>query len=109
MTLEMKRGDLEPDLVLTAADAANVADLSGVVSWRILGKFRGQLVVDGPPDTVVVSADKHSATLTRAWQSGETAFVGQMFVEVEAMWPGNRPQTFPAEDYEVVRFTDDLG
>lgn len=109
MTLEMKRGDLEPDLVLTATDAANVADLSGVMSWRVLGKFRGQLVVDGPPDAVVVSTDKHSATLTRAWQTGETAFVGEMHIEVEAMWPGGRPQTFPAEDYEAVRFNADLG
>jgi hypothetical protein len=110
MSMTMKRGDLEPALVLTVEDVAGVADLRNVVSWRILGKQRGLLVVDGAPDLAVVDAINESkAVLTRAWQGTETVVVGDMYIEVEAMWPGSRRQTFPASSYEMVRIVADLG
>lgn len=108
--MDMKRGDLEPALVLTVEDADGLADLDLVLSWRILGKLRGVLVVDDAPDTVEVDPLNDAlATLTRAWVAGETDTVGDMQVEVEATWPGDRKQTFPSVGYSVVRFSADLG
>ncbi|MFF4600539.1 hypothetical protein [Amycolatopsis sp. NPDC001319] len=109
-SMQMKQHDLEPALVLIAEDAAGEADLSQVVSWRILGKLAGELVVDGPPDSAVVDPTNPSrVTLTRAWETGETSALGEMRIEAEAMWPGARPQTFPPASYEIVRFYADLG
>ncbi|WP_033288239.1 hypothetical protein [Amycolatopsis jejuensis] len=108
--MEIKRHDLEPALVMDVADAAGVADLRQVVAWRVLGELHGQLVVDGAPDTVVIDpATPWKAVLTRRWQAGETAETGDVRVEVEAMWPGSRPQTFPPSSYETVRIKADLG
>jgi hypothetical protein len=110
MTLEMKRDDLEPDLVLTVEDAAGVANLNQVTAWRIIAKQHGVIVVDGAPTTVTVDpGNTAKATITRAWETGETAVVGDMQVEVEAMWPSARPQTFPAAGYGIVRIRADLG
>lgn len=109
MTMEIKQHDLKPDLVITVFDGAQLADLTGVASWRILGKLRGMLVVDSAPTSVVVDPLKWKATLTRAWVSGDTATTGDMKIEVEAMWPGGKPQTFPASSTETVRINPDLG
>lgn len=109
-SMQMKQHDLEPALVLVAEDAAGTADFNQVVSWRILGKLAGALVVDSAPDTTVVDpSNPAKVTLTRAWQLGETAALGDMRIEAEAMWPGDRPQTFPSASYEIVRFYADLG
>lgn len=110
MTMDMKTGDLEPALTVIVEDGAGVTDFNDVVSWKILGKQNSVLIVNATPDTVTVDQSNQSkATLTRAWQAGETASAGVMQIEVEAMWPGNRPQTFPAESFEFVRFHPDLG
>lgn len=109
MTLEMKTRDLEPDLVLVVEDLAGVADLTQVVSWRIIGRLNGVVVVNGAPGSAVVDPDNHSrATLTRAWVSGDTDTAGDMLIEAEATWPGTRPQTFPPVSYAKVRFSPDL-
>lgn len=108
--MQMKRGDLEPALVLTVEDAAGLANLGDVVSWRVIGKLNGLVVVDGAPDTAVVEGGNSSkAVLTREWQGIETGETGDMLIEVEAMWPGARPQTFPGFSYEKVTITNDLG
>jgi hypothetical protein len=110
VSMDMKRGDLEPGLVLTVEDAAGDADLTQVESWRILGKLRGELVVDDAPDTVTPEpGNTAKTTLARAWVTGETDDVGDMQIEAEATWPGGRRQTFPADGYEVVRIRADLG
>jgi hypothetical protein len=109
MILDMTAHDLEPDLVLTVADSAGVADLNQVVSWRVLGTMLGTLVVDAVPDSVVVAADGHSAVLTYNWRAGDTALPGSMSVCAEAVWPGGRPQTFPAAGSVTVRFSPDAG
>jgi len=109
MTMEIKQHDLKPDLIITVFDGAQLADLTGVVSWRILGQLRGVLVLDAAPTSVVVDPLKWKAVLTRAWVSPETAVTGDMRIEVEAMWPGGKPQTFPASSTETVRINADLG
>lgn len=109
-TMQMKVHDLEPALVLVVEDVDRKANLNGVASWRIIGKLRGVVVVDGAPGSVVVDpVDTWKATLTRAWVAGETDTAGDIRIEAEAMWPVNRPQTFPSASSETVRINPDLG
>ncbi len=111
MTMQIKQHDLAPALQLTVEDVAGIANLNGVSSWRIIGKLRGVVVVDGAPDTVVVdSVNTAKAVLTRAWHAGETDNAGDMHIEAEATWPGTppRPQTFPSASTETVRINPDL-
>jgi hypothetical protein len=109
MTLQMKTRDLEPDLVLVVEDLAGVADLTQVVSWRIIGRLNGVVVVDSAPDSAVVDpANRSRMTLTRAWVAGDTDTAGEMLIEAEGLWPGSRPQTFPPVSYAKVRFSPDL-
>lgn len=109
MILDMTANDLEPDLVLTVGDAGGAADFSTVVSWRVIGVLYGVQIVNAAPASVVVAEGGGSAVLTYAWELGDTAAAGDMFVYAEALWPGNRPQTFPASGAVTVRFAPDPG
>ena len=103
---KIKRGDLEPPLVVDVT--GSTGDLNGVGSWRIIGKIGALPVVDAPPDNVVVNSPT-SATLTYEWVAGDTDVVGEMSVEAEAMWPGDRPQTFKPCGFNTVEICQDLG
>ena len=112
MPMTIKQHDLEPPLVLTVADAAGLADLRGVTSWRVIGSLNGVVVVDSvlsSGNVVINPATPATAVLTRAWVAGDTALAGDMRIEVEASWPTGRPPTFPADGTEVVHILHDLG
>jgi len=105
----MKQGDLEPDLVIDITGPG--ADLNDVVTWRVIGRLRGQAALlfdDTAPVVVVDPADATKAAVTHAWVSGQTATIGLILVEVEAAWPGGRKQTFPTNGQASIRITDDL-
>lgn len=107
MTYRIKQHDLEPPLVIDVSGSAG--DLTGVESWKVIGK-RGTTVVftDTSPDHVV-GTPPTSAVITHTWQPGETDVPGVINIEVEATWPGGRPQTFPADSYNIVNVIPDLG
>lgn len=112
MPMTIKRGDLEPPLVLTVSDASGATDLRGVSSWRVIGSLNGVVVVDSLLSSGNVAIDAGTpatAVLTRAWVLGDTATAGELKVEVEASWPTGRPQTFPPDGTEVVTILPDLG
>lgn len=105
----MKQGDLEPDLVIDITGPG--ADLNDVVSWRVIGRLRGQstlLFDDTNPGKVVDPGDATKAVLTHTWVDGETDELGLVLIEVEALWPGGRRQTFPTNGQASIRITDDL-
>lgn len=103
---EIKRGDLMPDLVYYAWDAekdpTKRADLSLVVSWRLIATTTAgtALWIDTDPDVSEPDADG-VVTLTHTWQPAETATARRIVVEGEAMWPGDKPQTFPSVTVDV--------
>ena len=105
-TFRLKQHDLEPPLVIDVGGSSG--DLNGVESWKVIGK-RGSTVVftDTSPDVDVSTPT--AAVITHAWVDGETDTVGVISIEVEATWPGDRPQTFPPAGYGVVRIEPDLG
>ena len=107
----MKQGDLEPDLIIDIADPTGAADLNAVVSWRLVARLRGAsspLFVDTDPTVTVDPEDSSKAVVSHSWVAGETDTLGVVLVEVEAMWPGDRPQTFPSNGHEQLRIGDDL-
>lgn len=105
-TFRIKRHDLEPPLVIDVGGATG--DFAGVQSWKVIGK-RGSVVVftDTDPEVEIVSPT--AAVVTHRWATGETATAGTIQIEVEALWPSGRPQTFPPDDYNIVKISPDLG
>lgn len=105
----MKQGDLEPDLIIDIAGLGG--DLRDVVSWKVVGRLRGNAAVvvnDTDPTVVVDPDDPTKASVTHRWVAGETDTAGILLLEVEATWPGDRKQTFPTYGFSVVRISDDL-
>lgn len=112
MTTTMVRGSLKPDLQVTIADAAALADFSAVdkTAVTVICEVGGQIVAQGQPDTYVAAPDKKSAVVTRAWGANETANAGRMWVSVVVVWPGTKPQTFPDDGplrLDIVRAAGD--
>lgn len=105
---DLKRGDLKPDLVYTAYDKAQLADLTQVVSWRLIAVdgITPAFIDTSPTVAVPNSAEKWRVTLTHLWQTAETATVRDLKIEAEATWPGGKPQTFPAVKVQIKQ---DLG
>jgi hypothetical protein len=103
---EMKRGDLEPPLVIDISGSAG--DLSTVASWKVIGKRGDTIVFTDTSPGVVEGEPATSAAITHTWVAGETDTVGVLRIEVEATWPSGRPQTFPPGRYETVRVIQDL-
>jgi len=93
--LEMYRHDLKPDLVLDIEDNGVPVNFTSAVSVRAIGKKNGLVVVDRP-------AVGDLGTVTMEWQTGDTATPGTLTFEVEAIWPGAKPQTFRAGNKVVV-------
>lgn len=106
-----KQHDLEPPLYVDIADGAGTADLTTVVSWRLIARLRDAsepLFIDLAPIVAVDTNDHSKAVVKHAWQTGETAAAGVLLIEIEATWPGGRKQTFPNNGYIAIRILPDL-
>lgn len=110
----MKQHDLKPDLRITLSDDDGLADFNNTATstaadYRIIGRQGGVVIIDGQPGTVDVDSEDDSVVvLTREWEAGDTDEWGEILFEVEVMWPGGRPQTFPDGGYQTVRIVPDL-
>lgn len=99
--LEMRRGDLKPDLLIDLFDADGPIPISTATTVNVVARQNGALLfkraVSGSTDGLV----------TMEWQATDTDVAGTITVEVEIVWPGNKPQTIrPAG---VVKVYPDLG
>lgn len=99
--LEMRRGDLKPDLVLYLDDDSGPIPVSIAVSASIVAWKNGALLFKR---NAVIAED---GQVTYEWQVGDTSTPGTLTVEVEIIWPGNKPQTIRAAG--VVKILPDLG
>lgn len=93
----IKQGDLEPPLDLLVSGSSG--DLSGVSSWTVVGSRNGDVVFEDTDADFTAGATPMSGVVHHAWEAGETDELGSMDVEARAIWPGNRPQTFPPRTY----------
>ena len=101
--LVMKRGDLMPPLRGTCLDGTDPVDLSTASAINVVAYTDGATLFKR---LVTGGSDGRWQML---WVAGDTDHAGDLLLEVEVTWPGNRPQTFPADGYETVRVEMDLG
>lgn len=95
----MKSGDLEPPL--EAKVSGSRGDLNTVNSWRVVGRQGGEvLFTDLTPEKDILSPT--SAVIRHIWEDGQTDVLGPIEIDVVAVWPGNREQTFPPQGFSKV-------
>lgn len=95
----MKTGDLEPPLQMSLSGVSG--DLNAVEGWRIVGRQGGEILfTDEDPTASIQSATL--AIVSHSWGVGETDVPGPIEVEVVAIWPGGREQTFPPQGFSKV-------
>lgn len=102
----IKQHDLEPPLEIDVSGSSG--DLTGVDSWTVTGSRNGVEVFSGTGEFTPGSTPQ-TGTVKYAWQTGDTDTIGSMDVEAVAMWPGDRPQTFPPKKYCRVMVSKSLG
>lgn len=90
--MRMYTGDLKPDLQITVASRDEAVDLTTASSVRIIGVQDDLIIFDRAPDDIDVVGD--TTVLTMEWQTGDTDEQGRITFEVEATWPGTKPQSF---------------
>lgn len=98
----LKKGDLLPALQVTLKDQdGNIEDLtpaSGV-------NFRFSLPDGTKLDRAATIADAVNGRVSYTWQSGDTAYVGEIEGEFVATI-GGKPKTFPSADYVDIVITE---
>lgn len=109
-TFYMKQHDLEPNLELQLLSGADPVDLSQATAVQFLMSSRKTgLKVSGAMTIADQTAPTTLGVVTYAWRSGDTDTVGVFSAEVQVIWPTNKPQTFPADQYFTVNVQKDLG
>jgi len=105
----IKRGNLLPVITATLQDAnSNAMDLTGATAKFImrqvgatLPKVNATAVID--PDQV-----NNKGKISYTWQTADTDTPGIYEAEWEVTFTGSKPQSFPNDDYLVLRVLDDL-
>lgn len=103
MTMHVKQHDLLPALVADLAGDTGPVDLTAATSIKVIGTQRGVALFSR------TATGTSGGVVTMQWQTGDTANIGPINVEVEVTWPGSKPQSFPASGYMTVVVEADLG
>jgi hypothetical protein len=107
-TFRIKQNDLEPSLRVQLLDLDDpVTTLGTATAIRCIVTTR-----DGLTELVnraMSVVDAPNGWVELVWQAGDTTTLGTFRFEVEVMWPGARPQTFPVAGYGRLVVHDDLG
>ncbi len=99
--------DLLPVLRITLLDGETPVNLSLASEVRLLLKNRTVgLKVDAVMDKL--DQDDYEGQVQYEWQPGDTDTVGTYQGEVQVLWPGQLPQTFPAKGAFKVNVNRDL-
>jgi hypothetical protein len=104
--MNMKKGDLEPDLVISCRGAdGTTPDLTTATSVQVVARLEGA-------STALFTRNATGdadGNVTMAWQAGDTDTVGRMLIEVRVTWPGSKPEHYPATSYLPIDIMDTLG
>lgn len=98
--LEMRRGDLKPDLVIDLTDDNGPIPLSTATTVNVVARQNGALLFKR-------SVPLEDGVATMEWQVSDTDIAGTILVEVEIVWPGVKPQTVRPDN--LVKVLPDLG
>ena len=102
--MNIKKGDLKPDLQITCTSDGAVVDLTAATTVQVVCRRQGDPTV---LFTRSATGDANGV-VTYQWQSGDTATVGRLLFEVLVTWPSSKPQRFPATSYLPVDVTENL-
>lgn len=105
---DIKQYDLLPDLLLTVADDGEPVDLSAASSAKLIVSNRSGILIEAEVEIEDQSDEENWGKVRYVWQNGDTAEVGTYNMEVEVMWAGARPETFPAKGYLKLSINRDL-
>lgn len=114
-TVYMKRGDLMPDLVLALWNGEDestrtaVEGLTGASSIVFIMRNRAGVKIDRQAMTLDAPVDGVQNRVRMPWPAGSTDTAGDYDGEVEVVWPGEKPQTFPVRRKIKVKIEGDLG
>lgn len=93
----IKQHDLLPSLVVTLLDDDTAVDLTTAISARFLMRSLATGLKVSALMSVLDQTDADNlGKVSYDWQALDTDTVGTYNAEVEIIWPGDRPQTFPA-------------
>jgi hypothetical protein len=92
---------LKPDLVIDLEDRGVVLPLAAATSVSVIASRDGVMTFKR-----VATVDPDQA-VRMEWEEGDTADPGIFRIEVEAMWPGSKPQSIRTDNR--VRVLPDLG
>lgn len=104
----MKQYDLLPVLRLELLDGTTPVDLTLASEVRLFLKNR---VAGLKVDAVMTKLTQTGDTLGQVeyeWQDGDTDSLGTFQMEVQVLWPGSLPQTFPPKGYNTLIINRDL-
>jgi hypothetical protein len=104
----MKQYDLLPVLRLELLDGTTPVDLTLASEVRLLLKNRSAgLKVNAVMDKLTQTGDT-LGQVEYEWQVGDTDTLGTFQMEVQVMWPGSLPQSFPPKGYNTLSINRDL-
>lgn len=108
-TFKIKHYDLYPIFRLVLLDGTDPVDLTLATEARLLLSSRNTGLKVNASMTITDQTDPDNIGLvTYAWQIGDTDTVGSFNGEIQVLWPGQIPQTFPASGYFNVIIGKDL-
>jgi hypothetical protein len=102
--MNLKRGDLKPDLIITCTSDGAVPDFTTATTVQVVCRREGAAAALFTRN----ATGNALGQVTYAWQSGDTDTVGRLLFEVIATWPGTKPQRFPANSYLPVDIEESL-
>lgn len=110
MGFRIKRGDRLPVLPVICLDAdGNAVDLSTATSVRFhmrpVGSSTVKVNTAATPDPDQVT---NKGKVTYAWGAADTDTAGPFWGEIEAVFPGTLPMTFPNGEHIPIDVYEDL-
>lgn len=105
--VEMYSNDLKPDLTVrlereTAYGSGTYVpvDLSDATALRVIATLPEGSVWINRDVLATSTAGLTNGLVTMLWEPPDTDLVGILRIEIEVMWPGDKPETFrPAQVY----------
>lgn len=94
---KIRRGNLAPPLEITVTDDGVPIDLTEATSVTVAGVMDGEKIIDRPATSVT-----ELGIVTLDFLPADTLNPGIIVLEVEIMWPGNKPQAVPVTGRLIV-------